>query len=460
MNTLAHLEDERVAIQRECDSASTQKERNRLGQFATPPALALEIMKYAKKLIPIHEKVRFLDPAFGTGSFFSALLKTFKPGRVTSAAGFEIDCRYAGKARELWRENRLDLHTGDFTIASPPRGIDKCNLLVCNPPYVRHHHLAADEKTRLRSLTHRLSGLKLSGLSGLYCYFLLLSDAWVGDGGVSIWLVPSEFMDVNYGVPLKEYLSTKVNLLRIHRFGSQDVQFGDALVSSSIVCFRKSAPLKDHTVDFTIGGSLSDPKFLRNIPLPDLNPNSKWNERNWHTSGSIPSTRLSDIFDIKRGLATGDNAFFILTREIIKRHRLPMKFFKPILPSPRFLPTDEIEGDKDGFPMLERQLFLLDCRLPEGVVQREYPSLWKYLEHGKNNNVAKGYLCSSWNPWYSQENRPAPLFLCTYMGRGNRKKNVAALRFILNNTVATAANVYLLLYPRMELGRTLLEVIS
>jgi len=456
MDTLAHLEVERVALQQECDSARTQRERNRLGQFATPPALALEIMKYAKKLIPVHEKVSFLDPAFGTGSFFSALLETFKPSRVTAAAGFEIDRHYADKARDLWRENRLDLRTADFTMGQPPREIDKCNLLVCNPPYVRHHHLTAHDKTRLRSLTHSLCGLRLSGLSGLYCYFLLLSDAWVSDGGVSIWLVPSEFLDVNYGVPLKEYLLTKVNLVRIHRFDSQNVQFGDALVSSSIVCFRKSSPLKDHLVDFTFGGSLSDPKLLQRIPLADLSPNSKWNERNWHTSASVPTTRLSDIFDVKRGLATGDNAFFILTREQIKRHRLPMKFFKPILPSPRFLSTDEIHGDKEGIPVLERQLFLLDCRLPEGVVQRDYPRLWKYLEQGKYNDVAKGYLCSSRTPWYSQEYRPAPLFLCTYMGRSNRKKNVAALRFILNHTKATAANVYLLLYPRIELGRALL----
>src|SRR5258706_452257 len=156
-----------------------------------------------------------------SGSFCFALLEIFKPIRITAAAGFEIDRQYADRARDLWRENRLDLHTADFTKGPPPRGTDKFNLLVCNPPYVRHHHLAADDKTRLRSLTHGLSGLRLSGLSGLYCYFLLLSDAWVSDGGMCIWLVPSEFMDVNYGAPLKEYLLTKVTILRMHRFDSQ-----------------------------------------------------------------------------------------------------------------------------------------------------------------------------------------------------------------------------------------------
>src|SRR5579859_2165225 len=217
MKTFAQLEGERVALQEQCDSAKTQEERNRLGQFATPPALALEIMLFAKELIPSDQKVRFLDPAFGTGSFFSALLLAFTPGRVAAAAGFEIDTNYADKALEMGSETGLDLRFADFTKALPPKAPRKFDLIVCNPPYVRHHHLTAGEKARLQKLTHGLSGVRLSGLTGLYCYFLLLADAWTSDDGVCVWLIPSEFMDVNYGVALKEYLLTNVTLLRVHR---------------------------------------------------------------------------------------------------------------------------------------------------------------------------------------------------------------------------------------------------
>jgi adenine-specific DNA-methyltransferase len=453
MKSLAQLEIERSALQDGCDSAKTQKERNRLGQFATPPALALEILRFAKKLLPADGKVRFLDPAFGTGSFYSALLHTFHSERIENATGFEIDKHYADRTLDLWSDKSLDLHVADFTKAVPPKAAGRFNLIVCNPPYVRHHHLTADEKVRLKILAQRLSGLRLSGLTGLYCYFLLLSDAWAMDGGVCIWLIPSEFMDVNYGVPLKEYLLTKVTLLQIHRFASEDVQFTDALVSSSVVCFRKTVPPREHTVDFTFGGSLNEPKELQRVLLADLRADSKWNGHTQHSAVTVPRTVLSEIFHIKRGLATGDNKFFILTRERIKELSLPMKFFKPILPSPRYLQADEIQPDQAGNPLLEEQLFLLDCRLPEEEVKRDYPKLWKYLETGKKD-VAKGYLCRSRSPWYSQENRPAPLFLCTYMGRSSDKSN-AAFRFILNQSKATAANVYLLLYPKAELSRAI-----
>jgi adenine-specific DNA-methyltransferase len=41
------------------------------------------------------------------------------------------------------------------------------------------------------------------------------------------------------------------------------------------------------------------------------------------------------LFYIKRGIATGANAFFILAAEQIERRGLPHEFFTPILPSPR-----------------------------------------------------------------------------------------------------------------------------
>src|ERR1700730_10266981 len=70
--------------------------------------------------------------------------------------------------------------------------------------------------------------------------------------------------------------------------------------------------------------------------------------------------RLADFFSIKRGLATGDNRFFILSRAAIVERGLPFEFFKPILPGPRHLPSDVIEAEADGAPKIERQRFILD----------------------------------------------------------------------------------------------------
>ena len=450
---LTQREQRRVELQAALDAMKSQTERNRMGQFATPFPLATEILSYAKRLIPHGQGVRFLDPGFGTGAFYSALLQAFEANRIVSATGYEIDPHYGDKARQLWRETGLDLHISDFTKAAPNE--NGFNLLICNPPYVRHHHILNGEKIRLQAASHNACGVHFGGLAGLYCYFLALCHSWMAEGGIAGWLIPSEFMDVNYGVAAKRYLLDKVRLLHIHRFDPLDVQFGDALVSSAVVWFRKEKPPRNYDVQFTFGGTLSEPRLSRIVSANSLRPALKWTHfplAQIHPWQAI--TTLADFFSIRRGLATGDNNYFILTASQISERDLPLKFFSPILPSPRYLPVSEILSDELGNPLIANPSFLLDCRLSEAEVQKHFGSLWRYLQEGRERGVADRYLCQHRSPWYAQEKRPAPPFICTYLGRGDVKSG-RPFRFILNHSRATVTNVYLALYPKRAVAQAI-----
>lgn len=455
MDALSLREQQRQALQEVLDKQKTQGERNRLGQFATPFDLACQITSYSMTLLPEKVSIRFLDPAVGTGVFFSALNRIVTADQIAAADGYEIDSHYGAPAQDLWSGEGLQIHLSDFTRVSPPTAEeDRFTLTICNPPYVRHHHLPSDEKARLRYLAMQRTGLSLSGLSGFYCYFLALTHRWMTQYGIAAWLIPSEFMDVNYGRTIKRYLLERVTLVRIHRFDPGEVQFEDALVSSAVVWLRNIAPPDDHTIEFSYGGSVQSPRLSKQIPASALSSESKWTR--FPIAGIREMNRgmtLGDLFTIKRGIATGGNDFFILSKERIASLDLPMECFRPILPSPRFLTEDEIMTDLDGNPVIDRSLFLLDCRLPEADIQTRYPVLWRYLETGKSE-VASRYLCRHRNPWYSQEDRPAARFMCTYIGRGDTK-NGRPFRFILNHSQATAANVYLLLYPKNALKQAL-----
>ena len=59
------LEKQRLILQSELDAAKTQAERNRLGQFATPTILAVDILQYAATLFSNGVKIHFLYPAIG-----------------------------------------------------------------------------------------------------------------------------------------------------------------------------------------------------------------------------------------------------------------------------------------------------------------------------------------------------------------------------------------------------------
>ena len=458
IDTTYVIEAERLRVQRILDSQKTPLERNKSGQFATPTILATDMLTYARSILSETQAVTFLDPAIGTGSFFSALMHSFPLSQIQRSVGYEIDPLYNNEILMLWQQYDLCLYIDDFTRVQPPETESaKFNLLICNPPYVRHHHLSKSEKQRLQQFGMQATGIKLSRQSGLYCHFLLLAHKWMTKGGLAGWLIPGEFMSVNYGQQVRKYLLNNVTLQRIHCYNIANTQFDDALVSSCIVWFVNTPPEAHHDVEFSYGGTLTHPETSCFISTETLQQTAKWTQFSFNSKASIqsqPQPRLSYFFDIKRGLATGSNKFFILNKEQSLHYQIPDQFLTPILPNPRYLQVDEVQANDSGYPLLKQQLFLLTCDIPEAEVKDKYPQLWNYLQEGREVKIHEGYICSHRRPWYIQEHRPAPLFLCAYMGRqdGRRSK---PFRFILNHSKATATNAYHMLYPKPHLQKLL-----
>lgn len=441
--TIEEIEARRQRLQKEIDAHKDIEFRRKMGQFSTPHRLSRQIVSETRPYLKGRScTLRMLETSMGIGSFVASAMMVL-PERIKEIRGYELDADFFNAAVKLWKDQPVNVVHEDFTKATPEPVYD---LVLSNPPYVRHHALGADEKIRLQKYVRDALGIRISGLAGLYCHFMLLSYLWMKPEAVGVWLIPSEWMSVNYGSALREFLTRKVKVLRVHRFDAEDVRFSDALVSSCVVWFRKSDP-DEGEVRFTFGSDLAKPAHESSIRIADLLASNKWPPQNVR-EGAV--SRLGEHFVIRRGIATGDNNYFVLPEEEVLRLRIPNRFLKPMLPSPRYLTVDRVTSDAQGVPSNAVRQFLFDCT---GVDEGELPeSVRSYLERGANT-TGKKKLCSSRNVWYEQEQRQPTHFLCSYMGRGDG--TTSPVRFILNDSKAIAANSFLMLYPKDSLKEIL-----
>lgn len=438
----------------------------------TPPEYARDMAKCGLEAFGNDERgIDFGDSSTGNGNLFLSLKfwmdevnkEKGKEYAFRSAIGIDIDKSMADEAYVRCSKRGLTVIHGD--ALSPGLQLEpKRNLMLVNPPFNRHEEIPNDYKTEIFQFAKEQTGISIPGNAGLYVYHVLIMDRWLCDGGVAVWLLPTIFMQSKYGEALRNYLLNNVQLIRIHVYDEEIEQFENIQVSTSIVVFKKSKDIVQNEVLFSSGESVDQPAKFRLVNREQLiraldNWRVLFNENVISEVNKNPIT-FGDLFEVKRGLATGANSFFVMTRERAKQYNIPDIALRPLIPKSRYLKSLVIDAKEDGYPDVEPQLVLIDCDLDERTIRTQYPDFYDYLQLAKvkgedGKAVIDRVLVRNRKPWYKQESRKPPAFLLTYMGRN--KSDLPALYFIWNKSKGTALNTYLLLYPKKILSDKLGE---
>lgn len=406
----------------ELERLNPRERRYEIGQFFTPAPIA----KLMADAVRDTEPETVLDPGVGGGALLRAV------GEGPGLFGLDIDATAVELAAAAM-PGEHEIAVGDFLDAERwPLSEASFDAVIANPPYVRHHNLSAEHKLLARHYSARF-GLKVSSLSGSYVYFFLEALLRLNDGGRLVFITPTEFLDVRYGQAVKEALFEHCEIDEILVLEMDELAFEGVLTTSAITIATKRESPSRHfrLVEGSLNGSIEKGREIElaadvtsaALPWTPLLP-SRAERIAPLLQGR--TAKLGDYCRVRRGIATGDNSFFAMTRAQVEQWGIEERFLVPVVLGSKDLPH---EGPLDADFHASRvetgaRGFLFFCHEPIAALRGT--NALRYVEHGLEQDLHERFNCRTRNPWYGVEPVPPADFFTTYMSR-NRARIVRNL---------------------------------
>ena len=412
--------------------------RKKFAQFFTPEPIAQLMVDW---LLNAENISTLLEPAFGLGVFTRKVVSKRDDIAIT---GFDIDNVIFDIAKKQYQDNlNLKLHHEDYLFNDWD---SKYDGIVCNPPYLKFHDYS--NKKALSEIEKRLK-IQLSGFTNIYTLFLLKSIYQLKNNGRMAYIIPSEFLNSDYGKNIKDYL-LKSNLLRyIFIFDFKENIFDNVLTTSAILLLSKD---KNYSNIFfstiTNRKELNDiieiiqnypNSSIKNTPIKkeNINPNIKW--RVYYQEQKSKKYKHLVLFNsvakVVRGIATGANKYFLFNQEKAKKYKINKSNLLPCIARSKDIKNPFFtQEDLSTLKNKNTNIFLFD-----GCKNTKNKAVKSYIEIGEKEGINKKYLTSKRSPWFSLENRPpSPIWVGVF--------NRSGIKFIRNeagiNNLTTFHCVY------------------
>lgn len=420
------------------------------GQFWTPSWVTEAMVAYTVN----GGADTVFDPAVGAGAFFLAAKHlSCEIGRKIALRGTEIDPTALEQARQAGLNDK-DLKSVQITdfVLSPPPG--PFTAIVANPPYIRHHRLPLGIKEELRKFGACLIGKALDGRAGLHVYFLLRALELLDAEGRLAFIMPADTAEGVFSSTLWNWITCNYRLDAVVTFAPEASPFPKVDTNAIIFMIRNSHPDKHF-----LWARCSEPqtKHLKLWALSDFKETNgtaltvykrQLSEGLRTGLSRKPVNRkhhgltLGHFAKVLRGIATGANDFFLLSKSKAAELEIPRDLLIPAVARTRDIPGDEITSETiDSLESMGRPTLLFS---PGGQPIDYFPHpVRAYLKQGEYKGLDKRPLIATRRPWYKMESRSVPPFLFAYLGRRNA-------RFIRNLAGVVPLTGFLCVYPLQQ----------
>ena len=414
--------------------------RRKSGSFYTPPALVEAMLAWLLERQPDC----LVDPGCGSGRFVVTATRRLPDLPVIAIDLDPVSTMLTRAALAVVGARQARVLQGDYLTSTLPRRRGRTGF-IANPPYVRHHDLAPTTKA-WASLAGLRVGIPVSALAGLHTLFLLATVLHAHPGDVGCFITSAEWLDTRYGEAMRRLLVERLGLHTLAVIDPAAMPFADVMTTAALSGFTVGAAFDQIATDLIDRPMTLDLNALRHtVSRQQLAAARRWSPELRSAvapgpllppeNGSPTTVPLGTIARVHRGVATGANEFFVLTREQAQTLGL-MQWCRPaITRAQELIQANGVVHDGPA-----RRLLLV---VPPDVDRRAHPALDAYLRQGEES-IAQRYLPSHRRPWWYLGPLVPPPIIVSYMAR-------QAPVFALNPDGLLLLNIAHGIYPHQPL---------
>ena len=436
------------------------RDRKRLGIYYTPSGAARILCEWAIR----SGSDRVLEPSFGACGFLEAAADRLREAGAASPLDQLYGCDIDEEAFTKYLDPKLGrgveagryLHRDFLSVRPDDFDGEGFDAIVGNPPYVSYHTMDDGQRGAAeRALAW--SGLDLSPKASLWAYFLLHSTTFLRPGGRMAWILPSSFLYAEYAALVRAHLARCFSRCLVVQLGqrlflSEGTEeativvlaegYGTAGDGDVVLDFAEALPDLERSVRAWKHHKSTAKTFDGRASALMLNDAAEGAMEAVSGAGRVVS--VGAVADVRIGIVTGANPFFVIDEATATRHGLPDRALRPILAKFAVAPGAALrESDLESARRLGRKLLLvdtscLDTDSGDPAVQR-YIDSFDRAKRDANKTFKKRKL------WHRPDDGRTPDAFFPYMYQHGP-------RLILNEAGTTSTNTIHRVYFKGEMS--------
>lgn len=352
---------------------------------------------------------RILEPSFGGGAFLKVshsklcLLGAKSPKRLLWGYDTDVEAHTSLKSSLFCNSEKL-FHK-DFLTASEKELGGKVDVILGNPPYIGWKMLSSKQREEaIRVCPEQYTPMRQANL---WVFFCLKSLQLLNAKGRFAMVLPRSLIFSDYGKSFLNYFKTQFERV--------------CVIESNESCFKycgaAERPIillgENHKVASCLEIQKHRVSSADEIPSKINSPQSSCEQESNHTLARKIFTDalfLGDLFDVRIGIVTGDNDFFLFSEDKRKELNIPKKFMLPIIAKSRDLKrlmytSTDIESTEEKL-----SIYMLDTRAGSSA-----NPIKKHLDSYPKQRIEENRTFGKVAVWHMPTIGPEPSAFFSYM---------------------------------------------